>query len=744
MNRATASILFGLAWGFTAILHAQPPADGEDRQGHAAPAAQELAHVTSWIGNTWGAAGAHYSALKNNMQMFVDAMGVAPDGTVFTSSIWDEAHKEMGFYRDGRDLGQWDEIGSADWPKSQWSFNNADGGAVAAGDRYVFLTIDRTINSKQQGPGWFRRYDRRTNKPKGFDVKVSSARIEGLALDGGELFVADRTGSRIAVFDAETLKQRRAFPCGQPGKLAVDGDGHLWVLQRAERAVACVARDGKPLGTRIALAARSRPADIAWNAARRQLMVADDGPDHDVKFFDRGKLAGTFGAKGGLFSGVPGQWQPGKFFDLSGVGADREGNIHVAMSGRRSVQKGGAAIESYTPGGKLRWAAYNHGFIEVGLVDPASETDVFTTTKHYVMDYGKAAGHEWSYRGHTLDLARFPDDARPRVWESCALAIRRIEGKRFLFFSDMYSSFLAVYRFDGEIAVPCALIMKSHWQQPRPMSSAKDVGDALTSGLASLARRGPWPPRQPKQGEWIWVDANGDGQMDAGQYESNHGLNAPDDAWGWSVDQRGGIWLATAKAGVRHYACQGLNKHGVPRYDFAHTTLAPMPAPFTLLRRAEYDAAGDTMILSGYTAAFPNASNLWGKCIGRVVARYDHWSAGASKPAWLIEDLLYAQGGFHHDRFLTALDVAGDYVFLQTSHCDEQFHENTQTCFVYSKAGGKLVGHMRPGPEVQIGPAQIDIAWGMRAFRRADGEYLVFVEDDWFGKVLMYRWRPAR
>ena len=95
-----------------------------------------------------GRGGAHYSALKNNMQMFVNAMGVAPDGTVFTSSIWDEAHKEMGFYRDGRDLGQWDEIGSTDWPKSQWSFNNADGGAVAAGDRYVFLTIDRTINSE--------------------------------------------------------------------------------------------------------------------------------------------------------------------------------------------------------------------------------------------------------------------------------------------------------------------------------------------------------------------------------------------------------------------------------------------------------------------------------------------------------------------------------------------------------------------------------------------------------------------
>ena len=59
----------------------------------------ELPHITSWVGNTWGAAGARYAALTNNMQMFVGAMGVAGDGTVFTSSAWDEAHKEMGRYR---------------------------------------------------------------------------------------------------------------------------------------------------------------------------------------------------------------------------------------------------------------------------------------------------------------------------------------------------------------------------------------------------------------------------------------------------------------------------------------------------------------------------------------------------------------------------------------------------------------------------------------------------------------------
>jgi len=44
----------------------------------------------------------------------------------------------MGRYTATADLGQWEELGSADWPKSQWSFNNADGGAVRRGASAMF------------------------------------------------------------------------------------------------------------------------------------------------------------------------------------------------------------------------------------------------------------------------------------------------------------------------------------------------------------------------------------------------------------------------------------------------------------------------------------------------------------------------------------------------------------------------------------------------------------------------------
>jgi hypothetical protein len=36
----------------------------------------------------------------------------------------------------------------------------------------------------------------------------------------------------------------------------------------------------------------------------------------------------------------------------------------------------------------------------------------------------------------------------------------------------------------------------------------------------------------------------------------------------------------------------------------------------------------------------------------------------------------------------------------------------------------------------------MDILSGISAFQRSNGEYLVFVEEDFKAKVLLYRWKP--
>jgi len=45
----------------------------------------------------------------------------------------------------------------------------------------------------------------------------------------------------------------------------------------------------------------------------------------------------------------------------------------------------------------------------------------------------------------------------------------------------------------------------------------------------------------------------------------------------------------------------------------------------------------------------------------------------------------------------------------------------------------------KDGPEVGSKSGRIDVPWGLRAFKRANGEYLVFVEEDLRAKVIMYR-----
>jgi hypothetical protein len=57
---------------------------------------------------------------------------------------------------------------------------------------------------------------------------------------------------------------------------------------------------------------------------------------------------------------------------------------------------------------------------------------------------------------------------------------------------------------------------------------------------------------------------------------------------------------------------------------------------------------------------------------------------------------------------------------------------------------GAPVGVFEPGETVGGVEATgwIDLLTGITAHRRKDGEYLVFVEEDYRAKVLLYRWKP--
>jgi len=66
---------------------------------------------SSWIGNTFGGKNSSFGSADPNdpndkwVQDYIDCMLVTEDGTCYTESGWDEAHREFGIYKNGDVLG---------------------------------------------------------------------------------------------------------------------------------------------------------------------------------------------------------------------------------------------------------------------------------------------------------------------------------------------------------------------------------------------------------------------------------------------------------------------------------------------------------------------------------------------------------------------------------------------------------------------------------------------------------------
>jgi len=697
----------------------------------------QLAYTTSWIGNSFGGG-------DKWVQQDIKGMIVTPDGTVYANVEWDEAGREVGVYKEGQPIAM---AGHS----HGWGYHG--GRAIAVNSNYVFFAqsveneggnLKNTNTWPPKGSDWFGvsrrlRSDIQKGAPfaggkggrgdtlKGCFLLVNEvpnkteAGIRGLWADEHRLYLSDPYHDRVRVYDSETMVAMGSWPIERPDQMLMDDAQTLWIIQKNDAThpaqVLRFATNGTLLAQKITLARGIVPTALCMDT-RGRLLVADNGPNQQVRVYANAEKqpasAGVFGENGGIYSGSPGAFGPLRFNSLAGVGCDAVGNIYVASSG--SSGGGGTVLESYSPPGKLNWRLLSLEFVDMADVDPVSEGDVYTKEEHFGMDYSKPAGRQWTYQGYTLDRFRYPQDPRLHIWSAGAW-VQRIRNRRFLFVNDMYSEVLQVYRFQasrlGEIAIPSGLLAKGRLQK-------KETG---------------WPPYQPDRGEWIWRDSNGNGAFDAGEYVSHGGKDAPT-LWGWSVDAQGNIWQASQSAGIREFTCEGLDKRGNPIYDFVAMASFPMPAPFTRLERVYYIPASDTLYLAGYTAEHPHHDAMW-KVLGRVICRYDNWSKGGRTARWQIVPDYLADGSWKGKP--ASMTVAGDYVFV-VYVVDGRIE-------VFNARTGAAVGHMKPGPEVGgASPGEavgwVDIPEGIKAFRRATGEYLVFVEEDWKSKILMYQWKP--
>lgn len=432
------------------------------------------------------------------------------------------------------------------------------------------------------------------------------------------------------------------------------------------------------------------------------LMVADSltGPRQQVLFYDisdpkRPKFLRAFGEYGGIASGTPGQVTPLKFWGIRGVGMDREGNIYVAMSEMGSV------LRKFSPKGELIWELFGHFFVDVACADPTTDgRDVWGVQEHYVMDYDQPAGREAKWVGYSLDRHRFPNDPRGLMFVKqqgehglTSPQIVYLEGKRFMYVGGMFASnFLNIFRYEGEMAIPSGLIMQ--WG----------------GGLYNTDLK--WPPNRP-EGSFIWRDENGDGDYQADEYGPNNSRTHPGPFW---VDKKGDIWMAY---NFFRYDFQGLDKQGNPIYSPDKITVMEAPKGVGKVARVWYDSDRDLLVLA------EEGSDM--RHLGRVFVCRNYLAGGR-------ETVSFVSGAKGE---AACMAVAGDYVF--TGGWKERGR-----IWVNRMSDGAEVGVLDPGPTMGgvENTGWIDILTGITAHRRENGEYLVFVEEDYKAKSILYRWKP--
>ncbi len=700
--------------------------------------AAKLDDTVSWIGNS-------YNGKTAWVLQDVEDICVLPDGTVFTNVFWDENGGNVQEYRAG------EMVGIAEHTHG-WGYGG--GAAVAANSKYLFIAqqvdneggglkgaswpekglswcgISRRLRSdiRQAAPFYGGRGGQGdTLKGAYFCVQeypegAANRAIRGMCADETRLFFSSPLEDSVKIYDADDILRLRSVPLPRPDKICLDKKGKLWILQRPETTggawnVLSMTVDGKLLPQKIALPASVLPTALCVDNKGR-LLIADAGPDNNIKIYDAldiaPKLAGTFGVRGGIFAPPVGKFGDLRFNKPVGVGADDAGRIYVASDGQTAG--GGTVLECYQADGKLQWRRFGLLFVDCPGANPARPEEIYTKEEHFTVDYTRPPGQERQYRGYTVNPYKYPDDPRLHL-SSTNARVENLGGRPFLFVSDMTGEYLSVYRFDyktdGETAIPCALFAK------RRVSDKKG-----------------WPAHQPERGEWIWTDRNGDGKIDANEFQSgsgaeSNGLLTP--------DANGTLWQAWDKQ-IRALPLQNVDAAGIPHWNYAKAKTYPQPPELDEIRRLRYLPDRDIMILGGNRG---DDHNQHWKPMGPILCLYDHWRGG--KPVLRKSVVLpYAKGSSGHESAEPiSFDVAGDYLFVAYTRGLEADGIKNAFVKVLRLSDLSVVGNL--SAESAFGETGLlDLVESTAAVRRANGEYVVFLEDDAKAKSIVFRWRPGK
>lgn len=465
------------------------------------------------------------------------------------------------------------------------------------------------------------------------------------------------------------------------------------------------------------------PVALGINLKTGELLVADNSIDQNVKVFDitgTPTQVSTFGKQGGIFSDpIPGSCSDMlRFRGVTGLGGDNNGNIYVAMDGFPGGEGsgGGAEIRSFNPDGTLRWKMVGHLFVAAGCVDQASldGTDVYGSYHRFKMDYNQPQGSDWTQAAMTINPFLYPNDPRLVTSVEDAFAVKNINGTKYGFFTDMYNNMMWVYRFDGEIAVPCAgFCVAWGWN-----------GDEIKFNSWNYTRG-----RLVVNGNnrrWLWTDKNGDGS----------GMNQPDEysfynfsdvrLKGLDVDNEGNIYLGSVSNGnVYKFPTNGFDAKGNPQYSIKSMEVFANVGPSA--NSMKWVQETDLYFVANHSENM-TAVDIW-----------QNWSSPSRTKARTVTIKASLASG--NARQVTA---DKDYFYIiYVMDGGPSSGGKPGEIGVYKISDGSFVGYMIPGPEIGDCSSWIDMNTAVKVHVTPTGKRIITSEDDLVGKILVYEWCPT-
>jgi hypothetical protein len=614
-------------------------------------------YTTDWVANTFGTDATRVGNVARSMW-------VAPEGVVYTASMWDENAGSIAIYQNGQTVGF---IGG---------HADSQGGAIAGNSTSIFTPLQFTTTF---GSGKVGRYNR-ISKTRDLIISVSATTTErradvitGLATAGALLYASDLPGNRVRIFTSDGIWQKD-ISVSSPGALAVDGSGNIWVAQMNAGTVLEFSPAGVPLNT-ISLGSSARPSAVYFDATCSQLMVGDQGPDMNIKIYNitgTPFLADTFGVQGGYLdttTGIKGQVGAKRFTRVTGIGKDTLGNLYVLNNpwgGSWDLgRNGGTDIHSYDSLGKLQWTLQSLNFEAVADPDSGTNGAYMYSAMNIYTGSGRAG-----FIANTVDPITYPSDPRiaidvPGRGEPFG-QLATVGSNRILVAAGQNSDGFDFFYFNpasGYIAIPYGTL-------PGP-------------AFNTTARI----------------------------------------RYGFCLDSKGDIWAGLDKTNaIWHYPLIGFDSNGKPTWGPATST--PTPSGSSAITRIIYLSESDTMILGrGIIGSIDWTS------IGTTVEVYRGWRAGNTTTPNQVITVSSPNP--------KSIAAAGNYLFVGYVHTVpniDAFNLTTgtlDTTFINSNPNNVYVGN------------DVDSMYGIRAYRKSSGEYIV-TKDNYNGtSIIVYRWTPG-